>query len=49
MNKAQEFLENIKSGDLARLEDLLRTDPSLTEVRTEQGVSGLMLAVYYNQ
>ncbi|HVN77627.1 MAG TPA: ankyrin repeat domain-containing protein [Terriglobia bacterium] len=49
MNKEQEFLESIKSGDLAKLEDLLRTDPSLIGVRTEQGVSSLMLAVYYNQ
>ena len=49
MNREQEFLENIKRGNLARLEDLLHTDPSLIEVSTEQGFSGLMLAVYYNQ
>ena len=49
MSKEQEFLENIKSGDLARVQDLLRTDPSLVEVRTEQGVSSLMLAVYHSR
>ena len=49
MSKEQEFLENIKGGDLARVQDLLRTYPSLVEVRTEQGVSSLMLAVYHHQ
>lgn len=45
----QEFLKNITSGDLTRVDELLRENPSLIHAKTERGVSVLMLAVYHGQ
>ncbi len=42
-----DFLAAIKDGNGARVRELLADDPSLAEVRDENGVSALMLARYH--
>ena len=49
MHLAQDLLDAVKSGDLPRLAQLLDQDPALANVRSEAGLSAVLLAVYYNQ
>ncbi len=46
---SKEFLEAIQSGQTEKAQALLESDPSLSEVRSEQGVSALLLALYYGR
>jgi ankyrin repeat protein len=49
MSAPQGIIEAIKTGDLARVNELLEADPSLAASRNENGVSALMLATYYGR
>ena len=42
----QEFLSAVKQGDVAKVRELLRKNPSLARVTDENGVSALLQAVY---
>ena len=46
---SQVFIEAVTQGDTARVGELLDQAPSLIETRSGQGVSALMLALYYGQ
>ena len=48
-DNGQVFIEAVTSGDTARVEALLDQDARLAETRNAQGVSALMLALYYGQ
>jgi ankyrin repeat protein len=45
----QEILQAVKSGDLARVGQLLDADPSLASARGENGESLILLATYYGR
>jgi ankyrin repeat protein len=47
MSAPQGIIEAIKTGDLARVNELLEADPSLAGSRNENGVSAILLATYY--
>lgn len=49
MSAHQGIIEAIKTGDLARVNELLEADPALAGSRNENGVSALMLATYYGR
>ena len=49
MSAPQGIIEAIKTGDLARVNELLEADPALARSRNENGVSALMLATYYGR
>ena len=49
MATAAEVIDEIKTGAGDRLQALLTTDATLADARDEQGVSGLMLALYYRK
>jgi uncharacterized protein len=48
-NLEMELLEGVKGGDLATVTRLLRTDGSLAAARDDNGVSALLLAIYYGR
>jgi uncharacterized protein len=41
------FLEAVKAGELARVQELLAAEPSLANARTETGASALLLSIYF--
>lgn len=43
----EDFLDAVRSGDGARVRELLAEDPSLADARDEGGVSALMLSRYH--
>lgn len=45
----EELLDAIRSGDVARVEELLETDPALADTRDEHGLSAVLLALYHRQ
>lgn len=49
MDQQAAFLAAVRSGDDIAVERLLLDDPGLVGSRDEQGVSALMLSVYYRQ
>lgn len=49
MSAPQGIIEAIKTGDLARVNELLETDPALAGSRNENGVSAILLATYYGR
>jgi uncharacterized protein len=49
MSAPQGIIEAIKTGDLARVNELLEADPSLAGSRNENGVSAILLATYYGR
>lgn len=49
MNLENEFLESVKSGNAIRIKTLLESDPLLIQIRDENGVSSLMLAIYHGR
>jgi ankyrin repeat protein len=49
MENLDAFFTAIKNGDLAEVEKMLRENPALTEGRTDDGVSPIMLAMYYGE
>ncbi|HKV28972.1 MAG TPA: ankyrin repeat domain-containing protein [Candidatus Acidoferrales bacterium] len=46
---AQKFLDAVKSGDAARLKQMLVIDPELANARTESGTSAVMTAIYHSR
>lgn len=46
---SQEFFEAIQSGQAEKVQALLDGDPSLSQARTDQGVSALLLSLYFGQ
>lgn len=44
--QTDEFLEVIRKGDIARIEQLLEENPTLANARTKDGVSAIFLALY---
>jgi ankyrin repeat protein len=49
MSASEGIIEAIKTGDLARVNELLEADPRLAGSRNEMGVSAIMLATYYGR
>ena len=45
-NPEQEFLEAIKKGNSARVDELLKQNPALIKARTKNGTTPVLLAVY---
>lgn len=46
---SQEFLQAITRGEVAKVKELLQTNPSLATSKTEKGVSAILLATYYRK
>jgi ankyrin repeat protein len=46
---AEELLDAIRSGDVARVRALLERDPGLAGTRDEQGLSAVLVALYHRQ
>lgn len=44
--QTEEFLDAIKKGDAARIDQLLEENPTLANARTKDGVSAIFLALY---
>jgi len=49
MDTSQEFIQAVKNGELAAVEQMLNQDPGLVDTRTEQGLSIVLLAMYISQ
>jgi ankyrin repeat protein len=49
MDMAQEFIEAIKAGDTVKVEELLDQDAALVNAKSENGVSAVLLAIYYGR
>src|SRR5881396_890510 len=45
----QEFIDAVKRGDLARVRELAKADPSLLNSRTKRGLSPVLVAIYSGQ
>ena len=49
MTSTQDFLSFVTQGDVEKVKELLKQDPSLAQVTDNDGVSALLKAVYYNR
>lgn len=49
MNHTESILEAVKTGDTARVKELLDHDPRLANARNERGDSPVLLAAYYGR
>jgi len=49
MRATQGIIEAIKTGDVARVNEMLDADPALASSRNENGVSAVLLATYYGR
>ena len=49
MDTQSQFFEAIQSGEAETVARLLEQDPGLVNARTEQGLSAVLLAMYYNE
>ncbi|HYY56120.1 MAG TPA: ankyrin repeat domain-containing protein [Pyrinomonadaceae bacterium] len=49
MSATQGILEAIKTGDVARVNEMLESDPTLANSKNENGVSAVLLATYYGR
>jgi uncharacterized protein len=49
MDTEQRLIEAIKQGDAAVADDLIDLEPALVNVRTVEGLSAVLLAVYYGK
>lgn len=47
MNAREQFIEKVKAGDLSGVRELLDGDNSLANVRDANGISVVLLAIYY--
>jgi uncharacterized protein len=47
--QTDEFLESIQKGNLSRVNQLLGTNPGLANSKAKNGVSALLLALYYGR
>src|SRR6267143_2183484 len=45
----QEFIDSIKTGDLAKVRELLKQDPALIKATSKNGASAIQVAVYVRQ
>src|SRR6266540_3697263 len=44
--KSDEFFENIRTGNLARVRELVGVDPSLLNAKYKSGATGILFALY---
>src|SRR5437867_4537197 len=44
-----EFIDAVKRGDLARVRELVKSDPALLNSRTKRGLSPVLVAIYSGQ
>jgi uncharacterized protein len=49
MQSSEPFLEAVKAGEMEVVAELLDEDPDLLNARDPDGVSAVLLAIYYNQ
>jgi uncharacterized protein len=49
VSTAAEIIDAVKQGDLAKVESLIQTDPSLVNACADTGESAFLLASYYGQ
>lgn len=49
METTQQFFEAIQTNDVEKLRTLLAAEPGLVNARTSSGISGILLATYYNR
>jgi len=49
MEPKDAFIEAITKGDAAKINDLLKSDPSLNRTTDKNGVSAILLATYYSR
>lgn len=49
MEMTQQFFAAIQDNDVEKLKALLAAEPELVNARTQSGVSGILLATYYNR
>src|SRR5260370_35772948 len=45
----QEFIDSIKKGDLAKVREMLKQDPSLIKATSKDGASAILVAAYFRQ
>src|SRR2546425_172668 len=45
--QTDEFLDAIQKGDLSKIDQLLATNPALASSKAKNGVSAILLALYY--
>lgn len=46
---SQEFLKAVTQGEVAKVKELLKTDPQLAAAKNEKGMSAVLLATYYRK
>jgi ankyrin repeat protein len=44
-----DFFEAIRSGQIARVREMIQTEPTLVKTRTERGESAILLAIYHGE
>ncbi|MFQ5950886.1 MAG: ankyrin repeat domain-containing protein [Candidatus Geothermarchaeales archaeon] len=44
-----EFFEAVRTGDAAKVGELLKSDPDLVKTKSKKGLSATMIAMYYGQ
>jgi uncharacterized protein len=49
MTQNQDFLNSVTQGDVTKVKEFLKQDPSLARVTDNEGVSAVLKAVYYNR
>lgn len=49
MTTADDFIEAIKTGEMAKVKQLLDRDPSLVDAEADNGLSAALVAAYYNE
>ncbi len=49
MDNRQKFLEAVKTGELELVKSMLQAEPQLVRAKDEQGVSTVLLSVYYGR
>jgi ankyrin repeat protein len=45
----QEFFDTVTQGDVAKVKEMLKTDPALAHAKDQNGVSAIMKAAYYRK
>jgi ankyrin repeat protein len=49
LTTADDFIEAIKTGEMAKVKQLLDRDPSLVDAKADGGLSAVLVAAYYNE
>ncbi|NTU74637.1 MAG: ankyrin repeat domain-containing protein, partial [Anaerolineaceae bacterium] len=47
MDFMPDYYESLKTGDLDRVRDLFHKDPAMLQARSHEGISLVLLAIYY--